>query len=79
MTDPNRQHRYVDAGDIDLDEEVVLDSHGRRITEAVAREWAEEVHQQVRARRAVEATSSPGPHTADGGRNSGGSPRSAHS
>jgi hypothetical protein len=34
-------NRYYDAGDIDLDEEVVLDSKGNRIDEVRASEMAE--------------------------------------
>jgi hypothetical protein len=42
--------RYVDGGDIDLDEEVVLDSNGNRITEAHAHEMAEHALRAVRGR-----------------------------
>lgn len=43
--------KYSDAGDIDLDQEVVLDSQGERITEARAQEIAEDAVAEVRARR----------------------------
>lgn len=33
--------KYIDGGNIDLDEEVVLDSRGNRITEAIAEEMVE--------------------------------------
>jgi LDH2 family malate/lactate/ureidoglycolate dehydrogenase len=43
--------KYYDAGDIDLDEEVVLDHTGRRITETRARQWADEAIRRVAADR----------------------------
>lgn len=43
--------RYVVGPDVDLDSEVVLDKHGRRITEERARELAEEAVRTVRAGR----------------------------
>jgi predicted DNA-binding protein len=43
--------RYVGGADVDLDSEVVLDEHGRRITEERARELAEEALRTVRAGR----------------------------
>jgi hypothetical protein len=42
--------KYVDAGNIDLDDEVVLDSNGNRITEARAEEMAEHALRAVRGR-----------------------------
>lgn len=42
--------RYYDAGDVDLDEEVVLDSHGDRITEARAEEMGDEALRRARGR-----------------------------
>ena len=42
--------KYIDAGDIDLDEEVVLDSRSNRITEAVAEEMAEHALKRGRGR-----------------------------
>ena len=42
---------YTLGPDIDLDKEVVLDSHGQRITEARAEQWAEEAIEYVRRGR----------------------------
>jgi predicted HicB family RNase H-like nuclease len=42
---------YYDAGDIDLDEEVVLDHNGKRISEARAQEWAEYTMREYWAQR----------------------------
>jgi hypothetical protein len=49
--------KYVDAGDIDLDEEVVLDSNGNRITEARAEEMAEHALRAVRGRPSLTGAS----------------------
>lgn len=43
--------KYVDAGDVDLDEEVVCDSNGNRITEARAEEMATAAVRTVRGGR----------------------------
>jgi len=48
--------RYVDGGDIDLDEEVVLDSNGNRVTEARAQEMAEHALRAVRGRPSLTRT-----------------------
>ncbi|RIQ13243.1 ribbon-helix-helix domain-containing protein [Jiangella rhizosphaerae] len=45
--------KYIDGGDIDLDEEVVLDSRGNRITEAIAEEMAEHALKRGRGRPAL--------------------------
>ena len=42
---------YTLGPDIDLDEEVVLDSHGERITEARAEEWAKAAIEYARRGR----------------------------
>jgi hypothetical protein len=41
---------YYDGGDIDLDDEIVLDSNGERITEDRAAEMAEDAITKVRGR-----------------------------
>lgn len=42
--------KYYDAGDVDLDEDVVLDSNGDRITEARAEEMSEDAVRRARGR-----------------------------
>jgi len=51
---------YTVGPDVNLDQEVVLDSNGRRITEARARQMARETHQIIVGRPSL---SSPGVHS----------------
>lgn len=52
--------KYTLGRDVDLDKEVVLDTNGRRITEARARRIARETHDLVVGRPSL---SSPGVHS----------------
>lgn len=52
--------KYTLGPDVDLKKEVVLDSNGRRITEARARQIVREVHEMVVGRPSL---SSPGVHS----------------
>lgn len=52
--------KYTLGRYVDLDKEVVLDTNGRRITEAIARQIAREVHEFAVGRPSL---SSPGVHS----------------
>lgn len=52
--------KYTLGPDVDLDKEVVLDTNGRRITEARARQIAREVHEFAVGRPSL---SNPGVHS----------------
>lgn len=53
--------RYVSGPDVDRDSEVVLDQHGRRITERRAQVLAEDAVRRVRAGRP--SLTAPGEHS----------------
>lgn len=47
--------KYIDGGDIDLDQEIVQDSRGNRVTEAVAEEMVEHALKRPRGRPPLNA------------------------